>query len=754
MPLQRITAPSLAELSASGYQLDLLEAESFSDDGRLLIVRASFREDNNPLITRYASFIYDVSENRYRESINAAIASALGRSPFEIDVSTVRVAGSAQDLSLIAKYRELGASGESQLALLKFSTSSSPNLLVSTTDVLRDRLNFLEEVPIEVASFALGADARFLAIQTDSEKLSLSDTNGFADVYLIDLQSTSKATPVRVSMIEGAELGDAVALRGIRVDAARITLSLTTPAALSVNDKNQLPQASSLSSNDAYLWSSAYGTGGLIGSPTITLLSLAANRAQGSVIEDAEVPVVVTEKGIFFASSAEGLVAGDTNNSSDLFIYPSSSSPVVQRVEYSGLSSLSLGARLLGASHTGSVAALLTSSPEFGGEAEIQQLVAVNTDSGKWSVISKNDAGLLADDWVTGGVLSPLGDKIAFTALATNLVSTTTDLASYGQLFLANTGVDSVPKYVAPVQLSWWRSGASLKGVVINEVGQAKVLTEGNALIQLKSPRFDGSGVLSIELWAKSTGSLSKVAFDMRVPNDWQLTFALDNQFSTWTKSQSFSGGLLSFQTAGVLTGVSGLVRLGTVSMTLPAAASVAADLLLTNVSVNETAGSAATFSLARGLSDAAGLWNSTGLLADRYTLVPARSTSDLGNNAISSADALAVLKIAVGLSPNPGSAPVTLAQYAAADVDRSNSVNSADALNVLKMAVGLSTAPSKAWLWFDSTLARTSVSSGSQSMAWSEFSSFDLPLSGSGTINLVGVLRGDVDGSWTPPSG
>ena len=63
MPLQRITAPSLAELSASGYQLDLLEAESFSDDGRLLIVRASFCEDNNPLITRYASFIYDVSEN-------------------------------------------------------------------------------------------------------------------------------------------------------------------------------------------------------------------------------------------------------------------------------------------------------------------------------------------------------------------------------------------------------------------------------------------------------------------------------------------------------------------------------------------------------------------------------------------------------------------------------------------------------------------------------------------------------------------
>ena len=102
-----------------------------------------------------------------------------------------------------------------------------------------------------------------------------------------------------------------------------------------------------------------------------------------------------------------------------------------------------------------------------------------------------------------------------------------------------------------------------------------------------------------------------------------------------------------------------------------------------------------------------------------------------------------------MGLSPNAGSAPVTVAQFAAADVDGSGAVNSADALNVLKMAVGLSTAPSSGWLWFTQAMSTSYVTKTTHD--WQK--SMIVPIEASQTLQLVGVLRGDVDGSWTPPT-
>jgi hypothetical protein len=92
----------------------------------------------------------------------------------------------------------------------------------------------------------------------------------------------------------------------------------------------------------------------------------------------------------------------------------------------------------------------------------------------------------------------------------------------------------------------------------------------------------------------------------------------------------------------------------------------------------------------------------------------------------------------------------VTVAQFAAADVDRSGDVNSADALNVLKMAVGLSTAPAKSWIWFTNSAAGTIVNTVSASV--SDWMNDVVAPAESQTLQLVGVLRGDVDGSWTPP--
>jgi hypothetical protein len=130
-------------------------------------------------------------------------------------------------------------------------------------------------------------------------------------------------------------------------------------------------------------------------------------------------------------------------------------------------------------------------------------------------------------------------------------------------------------------------------------------------------------------------------------------------------------------------------------------------------------------------------------------------------NRTITSADALAALKIAVGLNPNSdpdGAGPqealaVSPYQLIAADINGDGRVTSADALGILKVAVGLSDAPPVSWalvsesapLWqtnnTKSTVHDTSLAYG-----------FTYP--DQTQINFVAVLVGDVNASWAAIDG
>jgi hypothetical protein len=127
----------------------------------------------------------------------------------------------------------------------------------------------------------------------------------------------------------------------------------------------------------------------------------------------------------------------------------------------------------------------------------------------------------------------------------------------------------------------------------------------------------------------------------------------------------------------------------------------------------------------------------------------------------VTSADALAALKIAVGMNPNTdpdGSGPLQTPmlspyQVMAADVNGDGRVTSADALAILKMSVKLADAPAPAWMfveedrdfWDEATKAFTLTRSNA---AWDAQIKVSLPADAK--TNLVGVLKGDVNGSWT----
>jgi len=89
--------------------------------------------------------------------------------------------------------------------------------------------------------------------------------------------------------------------------------------------------------------------------------------------------------------------------------------------------------------------------------------------------------------------------------------------------------------------------------------------------------------------------------------------------------------------------------------------------------------------------------------------------------------------------------------------VNKDGKVTSADALAVLKMAVGILDAPDLEWLFVPENSNFVDASTGEtmidkDNVTWAS-SGINANQAVSDKINFVGVLLGDVNGSWTPPN-
>jgi hypothetical protein len=177
----------------------------------------------------------------------------------------------------------------------------------------------------------------------------------------------------------------------------------------------------------------------------------------------------------------------------------------------------------------------------------------------------------------------------------------------------------------------------------------------------------------------------------------------------------------------------------------------------------------------ARALLQAIGTTTSEGrfelgnLPLGRHVLKAERSLSDADTGtAVSATDALAALKLSVGLNPNadpdgdgPLKAPaVSPFQYLAADVDGDGRVSAADALGILKMAVKRADAPQREWLFVDEAQGfGNSVGADGQPLFAVSRNSVpkaaelapQVEAAAARVINLVALLKGDVTGNWSP---
>jgi len=152
------------------------------------------------------------------------------------------------------------------------------------------------------------------------------------------------------------------------------------------------------------------------------------------------------------------------------------------------------------------------------------------------------------------------------------------------------------------------------------------------------------------------------------------------------------------------------------------------------------------------------GTYQLTNLPADTYGVVATQTVTSTDTRAITPLDALAALKISVGLNPNVAAASgniplVSPYQYMAADVTGDGKVTPLDALAILKMSVGLPGSVTPSWMFvnesqnFNYDAAKKTFSVTAQNDTVNTSNNITVPPNQ--TLNLVGILMGDVNGSW-----
>jgi len=106
--------------------------------------------------------------------------------------------------------------------------------------------------------------------------------------------------------------------------------------------------------------------------------------------------------------------------------------------------------------------------------------------------------------------------------------------------------------------------------------------------------------------------------------------------------------------------------------------------------------------------------------------------------------DAISILKMIVGLPINSSGAAVSPYQSIAADFDADGSVGLNDAIDVLKHVVGLPAVGQPKWDFVGADITVDNPLQPGQMAA-----TMTRDVSAINTVELIGVLRGDVDGSW-----
>jgi hypothetical protein len=278
----------------------------------------------------------------------------------------------------------------------------------------------------------------------------------------------------------------------------------------------------------------------------------------------------------------------------------------------------------------------------------------------------------------------------------------------------------------------------------------ADINTSGNAVALLTSSpdRVGPSGLQQLVLLDRSKGTTSLLSSSTGNAADQANDLILNAALSPNGMTAAYSTAADNLVSGA--TGDYGLYVSSTVAQTLTGQAyywnktsaqgtHAAGHVLLSQVSVSAAEQTAAT--------DTSGQYSLALANNDLTNITAARATSDAAmkasiKDAINLSDVLDCLKLYLGKtvsSPSPY-------KLVAADLDGNGKVDLTDVLNLLKNYLGKTTTATPQWVFVNEVANLSAVNKTAVTLPVLQHD----PASG-GELNMVAVLRGDVNGSWKP---
>jgi hypothetical protein len=310
-----------------------------------------------------------------------------------------------------------------------------------------------------------------------------------------------------------------------------------------------------------------------------------------------------------------------------------------------------------------------------------------------------------------------------------------------------------------------WKSHALLDKVSVQSLDYSLQSSPLDSALEFRNLSINSeTGRITMEVWIKPSSNIESFDFTAYGPPGSVLEYSssLDSNWSTLSNSEN-TGQLLvgAFLSTFGARGLTDPAQVGTLTTQL-AVGSNDVRISFSDVKVGEYTSPNFSIGIAGATTDANGDFSFASLPAGSSRIIAARESTD-GSNGVTSADALAALRLAVGVNPNidpDGTGPlaalkVSPYQLIAADANQDGKVTSADALAILRMAVKLTTAVPQEWFFVEETRDLWNEGTGQSALtrtnaAWSRAIEAQAP----GDVSLVGVLKGDVNGSWTAPTG
>jgi hypothetical protein len=388
----------------------------------------------------------------------------------------------------------------------------------------------------------------------------------------------------------------------------------------------------------------------------------------------------------------------------------------------------------------------------------IQKLDATAIASGDQVGLARLGQETLTQTLTQVAAAVELGGTNASTAL-TNLNTT------YSSSNITQLAVAAEREITAPMSgiVYDWKTHTLLKDVNVKLTPQADGV---NHLYELRNIKLTAAGDVTAEVWANlGNTSVESLSFELGLDAGITGVFTADSStLSGFTPMDNSEAGRLIFGAMSANSSLSGSVKLGALSLDLPTGTTLTSIKFLSGeTEVSHLAAYGVKVGALLDTTDIHGAYDYQGLDAGLYSfeLDKALTSAETGSTAISSSDALAALKMAVGRNPN-GDAAGTIAaspyQFIAADVNADGRVSSADALAILKMAVRRTDALPREWLfvredqdfWNEVTKTFTTTRT---SVAWDN-EPYEVTSPTKLTQNFVAVLKGDVNGSWAAPAG